>query len=170
MKLENLKDKKIIINGIVFALIIIGIVCFLIINNGKQNNNDSEKNVVKNTNQEVIKETLVEGIKIYDVQVKIVDGMTTYTAKATNTTDSDIELEGFAIIVKGKDINTELGIYGLGKIGAGETTELTNYSDIDLTNATSIEYKFVKELKTEENNEPVLENNEPISEENIINE
>lgn len=150
---ELLNKKKYII--IAFVIVIIG-VGLVVANLGKkEKTNDPKVNAVENTNAGIIKEAVVEGIKIHDIKMETIDGMTTYTAKATNTTDSDIEFEGFALIVKGEGFETELGVYGIGFLGAGNTTELTNYSDVDLSKATSIEYKFVKQLKVEENHDVV---------------
>ena len=74
--------------------------------------------------------------------IHIIDGLTTFTAKATNTTENPINFKGVDIHVKG-DIEVTLGAHGFSVINPGETLELINYSDVDLEKATEITYSVV---------------------------
>lgn len=148
MKLKEiiLKNKKIVLIIVVVIITIISALIAFALNNNdnsKTNENNKEKIVVKeNKNKNVIKEQIVDGIKISDVKVEIIDGLTTFTAKATNTTENPINFKGVDIHVKG-NIEVTLGAHGFSVINPGETLELINYSDVDLEKATEITYSVV---------------------------
>ena len=142
--MKMLKNKKIII---IIVVVIIAIISALVSvnlkDNAKKKSGTQEKVEVKqNTNKNVIKEQIVDGIKISDVKVEIINGLTTFTAKATNTTENPINFKGVDIHVKG-DIEVTLGAHGFSVINPGETLELINYSDVDLEKATEITYSVV---------------------------
>lgn len=139
-----LKNKKI---TLIIAVIIIAIISALIgvnlkDNDKKANKKEEKVEIKENTNKNVIKDQVVDGIKISDVKVEIIKGLTTFTAKATNTTENPINFKGVDIHVKG-DIEVTLGAHGFSVINPGETLELINYSDVDLEKATEITYSVV---------------------------
>lgn len=139
-----LKNKKI---TLIIAVIIIAIISALIgvnlkDNDKKANKKEEKVEIKENTNKNVIKDQVVDGIKISDVKVEIINGLTTFTAKATNTTENPINFKGVDIHVKG-DIEVTLGAHGFSVINPGETLELINYSDVDLEKATEITYSVV---------------------------
>lgn len=140
-----IKNKKLIL---IIAVVIIAIISALIgfsLKNDNDNKKENEKpkvEIKENTNKSVIKDQVVDGIKISDVKVEIIDGLTTFTAKATNITENPINFKGIDINVKG-NIDITLGAHGFSVINPGETLELINYSDVDLEKATEITYSVV---------------------------
>ena len=61
---------------------------------GKKTNKVEEKvNKTVIDNKNVIKEQEVDGVKISDIQLSVSDGLSTYTAKVTNTSKKDISIE-----------------------------------------------------------------------------
>ena len=102
------------------------------------------KSIIDNKN--VLKEQAIDGIKISNVALSVTDGLSTYTAKVTNTTDKDISIEDIDIIVKNKE-EKEL-VKMLGYIGStikpNEEKNIISTTDMDLSNADSISYKINK--------------------------
>lgn len=151
MKIKELielikKNKNIIISTLVIIIIVLVV---LIKVTGIKNNNilkedktQKKVEIKHNKNENVLKEQIVDGIKISDVKVEIIDGLTTFTAKATNTTESPINFKGVDILVKGEK-EYSLAVYGFESINPGETLDLINYSDVDLEKAEEVTYSIV---------------------------
>ena len=139
-----MKEKKKIIIILLSVILLVGIVTsiFIVSDDKKQTEGKKEKNVKENTNKNVVKEQVVDGIKISDIKVEITNGLTTFTAKATNITENPINFKGINIIVTG-DTDVVLSVNGYSVINSGETLDLINYSDVDLEKATNIDYKVV---------------------------
>lgn len=150
LKTMLMKNKKIVL---IIAVVIIAIISALIMftlndnsDNKKIDENPKQKEKVEskvkeNKNKNVIKEQIVDGIKISDVKVEIINGLTTFTAKATNTTENPINFKGVDIHVKG-NVEVTLGAYGFSVINPGETLDLINYSDVDLEKAKEVTYSI----------------------------
>ena len=139
------KNKKLVlIIAVVIIAIISALISFGLKDDDKKTTEQPKVEIKENKNKNVIKDQVVDGIKISDVKVEIIDGLTTYTAKATNTTENPINFKGVDIHVKG-DIEITLGAYGFTVINPGETLELINYSDVDLEKATEVTYSIVYE-------------------------
>ena len=128
----------------VFKIFLLFIVCFMLV--GCKNKTENKKEKVKEinlTNESITKEQIVDGIKISDIEMKVVDGMTTFNAKATNTTKENIDVETIKIIVqdeKEKEIVTLTGY--IGSLKVDESKKIINSTDIDLSKAKSIKYEI----------------------------
>ena len=145
MKNIKIDTKKIIIAVIAVLLVLVPIISAVVIknNNKKENNNKTTEN--KNSN--VISNKEIEGFKISDVKVEIINGLTTFTAKATNVTSEVKHLSGFNIYFTEKS-DGDMGmvtVYINGDINPNESVDLINYSDLDLTKATNIKYELIQE-------------------------
>ena len=120
------------------------LVCFTLVGCGKKQDTKEEKSKeTKLTSKDITKEQTVSGISISEVEMKVVDGMTTFNATATNTTEKDIDVETIKIIVqdeKGKEIVTLTGY--IGSLKTKESKKIINSTDIDLSKAKSIKYEI----------------------------
>ena len=93
--------------------------------------------------KEITKEQTVSGLKISDVNMQVVDGMTNFSAKVTNVSKDDKEVETVKIIVKDenkKEIAKLTGYVGA-TLKPNETKDIINTTDIDLSKAKSISYE-----------------------------
>lgn len=99
-----------------------------------------------NTNEDVIKDQVVEELKLTNTSLKVDDNYSTLVTLVSNPTSEDKEVRVFNIYVKdkdGKEIVTLQGYVG-DVIPAGESREITSNVDMDLSKATSIDYEIVK--------------------------
>jgi len=116
-------------------------------NNGKNDKNETEnKEPVSNTNPGVIDDKEQDGLKFTNASLVSTDHGAELTTLVQNTTDSDIEVRVFDILVKDKDGNLIVKLTGYvgEKIPAGEFREVECSVDMNLSHATDIEYKLVK--------------------------
>ena len=134
--------KKIIRGICLISLCVLLTGCF-----GKKaaaNEEKVNKTVIENKN--VTKEQEVDGVKISDIQLSVSDGLSTYTAKVTNESKKEINIEDIDIIVK-DDKDKEL-VKMIGYIGEtikpDETKEIISTTDMDLSKANLITYKVNK--------------------------
>jgi hypothetical protein len=106
----------------------------------------TEPTVQVNTEKDVIKDQEVDGITLTNTSLIVTDGISKLVTEATNTTDSDYELDEFTIIVKDADGNVITTIPGYvgSVIKSGETRTINSSVDIDLINAKSVEYEIKK--------------------------
>lgn len=148
MKNIKIDTKKIIIAVIAVLLVLVPIISAVVIkNNKKENNNKTTEKRTENKNSNVILNQEIEGFKISDVKVEIINGLTTFTAKATNVTSEVKHLSGFNIYFTEKS-DGDMGmvtVYINGDINPNESVDLINYSDLDLTKATNIKYELIQE-------------------------
>lgn len=149
MKNIKIDTKKIIIAVIAVLLVLVPIISAVVIknNNKKENNNKTAEKRTENKNSNVISNQEIEGFKISDVKVEIINGLTTFTAKATNVTSEVKHLSGFNIYFTEKS-DGDMGmvtVYINGDINPNESVDLINYSDLDLTKATNIKYELIQE-------------------------
>ena len=137
------KKKKII-------MILIGILLFVVVfllafawfHKDENKKEDKEPEIQANTNKNVIKDQEVGGFRFSNTSLIIENGESKLTTEVKNITDQDLSLQSFDIIVKdknGKEMTTLLGYVGE-SIKVGEVKTLTSETDVDLTNASSIEY------------------------------
>lgn len=116
---------------------------------GKKNNSkkDEKAPVVKtNTEEEVVKDRVVDGIKLTNTSLTTTNGISQLITSVTNDSDQDYRLEEFRIIVKdadGKEIANLPGFVG-DVIKAGETRTIDSSVDLDLSKAKSVEYEVKK--------------------------
>jgi len=99
-----------------------------------------------NTNEGVIRDQEVDGIRMTNTSLITQNGLSYLNTKVTNNTKKDYKLEKYWIIVKDKDGKVILKMLGyVGEvIKAGETRELRSTTTEDLSSASSIEYEVVK--------------------------
>ncbi len=113
----------------------------------KDNKKDSTKDDVKvNTEENVIKDQTFEGLTFTNTSLTTTNGVSTLITEVSNSTGSDYTLEEFTITIKNKDgevITTIPGYVG-DVIKNGETRTINSSIDIDLSNASSIEYSVKK--------------------------
>lgn len=105
-----------------------------------------EKNIIVNTEKNVIKNQNIEGIEIKNTSLVIEKNVSKIETKITNNTSSDFKLERFEIIAKDekeKEI-ARIPEYVGSEIKKGQSIITTIVIDIDLSNAKSIEYKVIK--------------------------
>lgn len=99
-----------------------------------------------NTNEEVIKNQVVEDFKLTNTSVVYTNGSSTLVTSVKNDSSETKYIKSFNIVLK--DDNDKIIAQLLGYIGeeipAGETREITSSSDMDLTKAASVEYTINK--------------------------
>ena len=108
---------------------------------------EETKNDVKtNTEENVVKDQEVDGLKMTNTSLTITNGISTLVTEVSNNTGSDYQLEEFTIIIKDKTDNVLATIPGyVGEtIENGSTKTIDSSIDIDLSNATSVEYEIKK--------------------------
>ena len=113
----------------------------------KDNKKDNTKDDVKvNTEENVIKDQTFEGLTFTNTSLTTTNGVSTLITEVSNTTGTDYTLDEFTITIKNKDgevITTIPGYVG-DVIKNGETRTINSSIDIDLSNASSIEYSVKK--------------------------
>ena len=108
---------------------------------------EEPKNDVKsNTEENVIKDQEVDGLKMTNTSLTITNGISTLVTEVSNNTGVDYQLEEFTITIKDKDGNVLATLPGyVGEtIENGSTKTIDSSIDIDLSNATSVEYEIKK--------------------------
>lgn len=104
---------------------------------------DKKENV--NTNQGVIEEKVVEGLKLTNTSLVSTGNSAKLITQVTNegTEDSDIRL--FNIYVKDKNGETIVTLQGyVGGLAAGATKDIISNVEMNLDNAYNVEYEIVK--------------------------
>ena len=113
----------------------------------KDNKKNNTKDDVKvNTEENVIKDQTFEGLTFTNTSLTTTNGVSTLITEVSNSTGEDYTLEEFTITIKNKDgevITTIPGYVG-DVIKNGETRTINSSIDIDLSNASSIEYSVKK--------------------------
>ena len=132
--------KKIILLAICMTLIT-GCGC-----SKKEIKKEEQLDVKVNTNEDVVKDKELDGLKFTNTSLTSIDKHWTLITKVENNTDSDYTLNEFKITVKDKDNNviTTLTGYVGGIVPKGQSREISSGTYVDLTNATNIEYEVVK--------------------------
>lgn len=113
-------------------------------NDSKKEPSTEEKENNLETGTGVFPDKEVQGVKFTNASISYVDDMSTIVATVKNTTDNEITLDVFTILVKDRSGNVLVEIPGFvaEKLQPGEEKPLTAYITMDLTKATDIEYKF----------------------------
>lgn len=103
-----------------------------------------EAKPVANTHKDVIKDQEVEGLKLTNTALVTEPGNSTLTTEVSNPTGQDIQLLSFDIYVKDKNGNLIITLIGyVGEsIPAGQTRTIVSSTDMNLKDATSVEYKI----------------------------
>ena len=113
----------------------------------KDNKKDNTKDDVKvNTEENVIKDQTFEGLTFTNTSLTTTNGVSTLITEVSNSTGSDYTLEEFTITIKNKagEVITTIPGYVGDVIKNGETRTINSSIDIDLSNASSIEYSVKK--------------------------
>ena len=117
---------------------------------GCVNENDNTQNqpeqFIVNTKENIVKDQEFEGLQMTNTSLIVEGGISKLVTEVSNNTGSDYYLDKFIIIAKDKDgkvITTLTGYVG-SVIPTGEVRVINSNSDIDLSNATSIEYSVIK--------------------------
>lgn len=119
---------------------------------GCQKKNDKKDDETKenyNTNEGVIEDKEVGGLKLTNTSLVSEEYSSTLVTLVTNPTDKTITAGLFKIHVKDKDGNeiTTLPGYVGGEVPAGESREITSNVDMNLDNAYKIEYEIVDKFE-----------------------
>ena len=114
----------------------------------KKDTEKKNENVkIEMKDKEVVKEQIVKGLKISDVNMQVIDGMTNFSAKVTNTNKEEMKVETIKIIVKDADKKEMARLTGY--VGAtlqpNEAKDIINTTDVDLSKAKSISYEIEQE-------------------------
>ena len=129
-------DKKKIL--FIIGLVLIVILWIIAINISKKN---KEPEPVDTLNEEILKDTTVDGLHITNQAVITRDGISTYTANITNETSETKYIDEFYITftVDGKEISA-LAIKDT-NITSNQTLPISLMYDEDISKATKVEYK-----------------------------
>ncbi|MBE6161251.1 MAG: hypothetical protein E7158_03425 [Firmicutes bacterium] len=105
---------------------------------------DSKAETIKNTNKEVISESVLNGLKINDVKIETTNGMTVYKGTLENLTKEVIPVNGVSATFyeNEKEVGT-IEMYINKELEPGEKAELNNYSDMDFSRATNVKYQVI---------------------------
>jgi hypothetical protein len=129
-------DKKKIL--FIIGLVLIVILGIIAINISKKN---KEPEPVDTLNENILKDTTVDGLHITNQAVITRDGISTYTANITNETSETKYIDEFYITftVDGKKISA-LAIKDT-NITSNQTLPISLMYDEDISKATKVEYK-----------------------------
>ncbi|MBE6159925.1 MAG: hypothetical protein E7157_02635 [Lactobacillales bacterium] len=133
--------KKIIISLVM--LLSVGIITGCGCNKKKET---KEEKKTYNTNEGVIEDKEVEGLKLTNTSLVSTKNGATLVTAVTNPTKEDKEVRIFNIYVKDKEGNTIVTLQGYvgGVVPAGETREITSNVDMNLDKAHKVEYEILK--------------------------
>jgi|GEM_PF-800202 len=107
---------------------------------------DENEDIKVNTNNDITKDQNVDVFKLTNTSLVYENGTSTLVTTVQNTSSKTQYIKSFNIIIKDKEGNvltTMLGYIGE-EIFANETREITSSSDLDLSNAKSIDYTINK--------------------------
>lgn len=127
-------------------VLLIGIFLLTGCNNAKKET-ETQGEVKANTNEEVVKDQVLENFTFEKTSLIYEDGTSTLQTVVTNTSSKTEYLSEFKIHVKdveGNEIVEMTGFIG-DNLKAGESRTITSSYGDDLTNAASISYEVVRE-------------------------
>ena len=103
-------------------------------------------NAKSNTNEGIIREQELEGLTFTNTSLIIKESGSVLVTTVTNTTTETKTVKTFTITVKDSDGNVMVTMDGYigGEIKQAETKTITSTTEMDLTNASSIEYTINK--------------------------
>ena len=139
--------KKTFLTGLAIILVLgISTGCGCMKKKEKNKTEDKTKETY-NTNEGVIEDKEVEGLKLTNTSLVSTENSATLVTSVSNPTNEDKEVRIFYIHVKdknGDEIVTLQGYVG-GVVPAGQTREITSNVDRNLDNAYKVEYELVDE-------------------------
>lgn len=132
------KKKILFIVGIVL-IVILGVIA---INMSKKR---AKPEVIDELNENILKDTIVEGIKITDQSVITENGLSSYTAILTNTLTENKHIGNFYIVftLNGEEIES-LAVTDI-DIKANGMLPISLAFDQDISKATKVEYKITND-------------------------
>lgn len=137
------KNLKKLFTMLLVVLLVTGCGCA---KNDETKNKGKEPEVKVNTAENVIKDQTFEGLQFTNTSLTVVDGISKFVTQVSNNTGADYNLVEFTVTIKDAEGNIIISIPGyVGEvIKNGETRSINHSIDIDLSNASSIEYAVVK--------------------------
>jgi len=153
-KRKTKTSKKNIVTYVIAILIILTVGGLLLIKNDDKETKKEDDNIIKvdgdelmvaNVNPGVINDKEQNGLKFTNTSLISTENSATLTTSVENTTGNDIEVRVFNIIVKDKTDKTITVLQGYvgGVVPVGEKRDIVSHVDINLTEATEIEYQIV---------------------------
>ena len=132
------KKIKLILVGIIGISLLTG--CF------KKEKQETEEPIKVNTNENVIKDQEVEGLKMTNTSLVYENGTTTLETLVINNTEEDYTINKIKITVKDKEGNVVTTLTGTiaDTIKPGESRVIDSDTPMDLSEAGSIEYSIIK--------------------------
>ena len=130
---------------IVIIITIIVIIGINIIS--KQGKKEKEEPLIKvNTNENVVKDQEVEGLKMTNTSLVYENGTTVLVTEVINEKEEDITVKRIRIKVKDKEGNTLTTLIGTiaDTIKPGESRTIETETPLDLSKAESVEYSVEK--------------------------
>ena len=112
----------------------------------KETKEVSKDDVQVITENEVIKDQDVDGLKLTNTSLTSVNGIWTLVTEVSNTTGNDYNLDEFTINLKDGEGNTLKSLRGyVGEVIKNNETKVINTStDFDLSNVVKVEYEIKK--------------------------
>ena len=103
-----------------------------------------EDEVTVNTSEDIVKDQVVEGLKLTNTSLSSQNGMATLVTEVSNNTGKDEYLLSFNIYIKDKDGNVIAENFGyVGEvIPNGTSRTITSSWDQELVGATAVEYSI----------------------------
>lgn len=103
-----------------------------------------EDEVKVNTSEDIVKDQVVEGLKLTNTSLSSQNGMATLVTEVSNNTGKDEYLLSFNIYIKDKDGNVIAENFGyVGEvIPNGTSRTITSSWDQELVGATAVEYSI----------------------------
>ena len=103
-----------------------------------------EDEVKVNTSEDIVKDQVVEGVKLTNTSLSSQNGMATLVTEVSNNTGKDEYLLSFNIYIKDKDGNVIAENFGyVGEvIPNGTSRTITSSWDQELVGATAVEYSI----------------------------
>ena len=144
-RLTNRQKKNLLMVLVgILVFILVFLISYILFSNNDNKKENNTPDIQANTNEEIVKDYEVDGFRFSRTALVIEYGQSKLTTEVKNLTDKDIELKSFNIVLKDPDGNKMVTLLGyVGEvIKAGETKSIISQTDVDLTNATGIEYSI----------------------------
>ena len=103
-----------------------------------------EEKIKTNVNENVIREIVVEGMKIERASLVYEGGESVLTTAVTNVSNSPIVVDSIDCIYSDAEGNQTILPLIIGELAQGQTVYITSRTDVDLTKAISVDYQVRK--------------------------
>lgn len=130
----------------IIKIILIGIIGLSLLTGCLKKEEKKEETIKVNTNEDVIKDQEVEGLKMTNTSLVYEKGTTTLETLVTNNTEVEYTVNKIKITVKDKEGNIITTLTGTiaDTIKPGESRTIDSDTPMDLSEAGSIEYSIIK--------------------------